>query len=249
MYPSLLCPLVTGTFVCGCWVPPCSSLLYSNTHISRSAKALPQHPRSDRLQPAGAKLEATLYRRQARRTCCAHLGASPEPRPRPERARTRGGFHSRFPGGPWSRSPGCLGGWGRQCLPSPQGQALRVPLQGEQVRGVPALVRGGVFLRCVRTDAAGSRPHLRTCGATHRGPGVPFLSISGDTTRSRLLSRGREARQKMDHSPRETQQEVCGPGAPRIFLFTLAFKMSVNEAYVRELCRQKNKYIYVSVYT
>lgn len=132
MYPSLLCPLVTGTFVCGCWVPPCSSLLYSNTHISRSAKALPQHPRSDRLQPAGAKLDATLSCRQARRTCCAHLGASPEPRPGPERARMRGGFHSRLPGGPWSRSPGCLGGWGRQCLPSPQGQALRVPLQGEQ---------------------------------------------------------------------------------------------------------------------
>ena len=87
MYPSLLCPLVTGTFVCGCWVPPCSSLLYSNTHISRSARALPQHSRSVRLQPAGAKLEATLSRRQARRTCCAHLGASPEPRPaRSERA-------------------------------------------------------------------------------------------------------------------------------------------------------------------
>ena len=47
----------------------------------------------------------------------------------------------------------------------------------------------------------------------------------------------------------ETQQEVCGPGAPRIFLFTLAFKMSVNEAYVRGLCRQKNKYIYVSIET
>lgn len=130
--------------------------------------------------------------------------------------------------------------------PGPQG----APPGRTGVRAcVPALVRGGVFLRCVRTDAAQSRPHLRTCGAAHRGPGVPFLSISGDTTKSWLLSRGREARQKMDHSPRETQQEVCGPGAPRIFLFTLAFKMSVNEAYVRELCRQKNKYIYVSVYT
>lgn len=171
--------------------------------------------------------------------------------PRPRESAHAGRFSQSSPR--WSMKPQpWMPGWVGSPVPAvpPRPGPQGAPPGRTGVRAcVPALVRGGVFLRCVRTDAAGSRPHLRTCGAAHRGPGVPFLSISGDTTRSRLLSRGREARQKMDHSPRETQQEVCGPGAPRIFLFTLAFKMSVNEAYVRGLCRQKNKYIYVSIET
>lgn len=137
-----------------------------------------------------------------------------------------GRFSQSFPR--WSMKPQpWMPGWVGSPVPAvpPRPGPQGAPPGRTGVRAcVPALVRGGVFLRCVRTDAAGSRPHLRTCGATHRGPGVPFLSISGDTTRSRLLSRGREARQKWTTARERPSRRFAGLGRQGFSFLRLPLK-------------------------